>query len=652
MADMLTSGVSGLNAFRRALDVIGSNISNANTPGYTRQTVALATRNASLGAGGFLTEGVDVVEITRVANSFLQGQIQLNASIHSKHETFLSHSSLMDKLLSGQDSSVSPQLNQFFSTLNQVANTPTNPNARNTIIADAKTLTSRIKAIDTRFSSEVDDVNRQLTDSVKQINLLTESIASINTQIKDSTAVAGGLAPNELLDEREQLLKSLSEYMNIRTEYDNGNTKDQVSIFVANGQSLVNKGVSQTLATVTSSNNGSFLNFAVVQNDTTVELPEITGGSVGGLMSYRKEILAEGRALLDKFSLGLAEVVNQQHRLGLDTNGNLGQSFFTDMNSTGVAEARSLSGASNTGNAVLSVTISDINEVTTDEYQLSYVAGTDTYSLRRSKDNTLIKTFTSADLPNTVTTEGITISLDSGVPADGDTFTINPTKGAAGLIDVVVANQNSLATASAINQSVNGSNKGLIDVDIIAIDNQTGTTLPAAPITMTFNANLNQFEASTGETFAYNPATESGKAFTITLAGFADVKFNVSGAPQDLDRFTLQSNIGGVGDGSNANLIAAKLTQKTLDANGQSVIDAYDDVKGTVGRLTAQAKINESASRGLLNQIQAQRDSISGVNTDEEAADMFRFVQAYQAAAQLITTANRLFDILIQATGR
>ncbi|MCP4288156.1 MAG: flagellar hook-associated protein FlgK, partial [Gammaproteobacteria bacterium] len=160
-----------------------------------------------------------------------------------------------------------------------------------------------------------------------------------------------------------------------------------------------------------------------------------------------------------------------------------------------------------------------------------------------------------------------------------------------------------------------------------------------------------------GGTITYDPATESsGKSFTF--AGYGGMTFSVSGVPSEGDQFIIENNTNGEGDNRNALAMAGIQLQNTLLGETSGVAEtatlqeAYGLLVSDVGAKTRQASINSEASNGLLERHQTTLSSISGVNLDEEAANLIRYQQAYQAAAQVISVANSLFDTLIGAVRR
>lgn len=646
MGGLINSGVSGLNAYKKALDVVGHNIANVNTEGYSRKVIEFTTRLPTSGDGGLVGDGVNIQSIRRVSNQFLANQFQFHTANRSHQEAIFNNSQFLDKLLSGKDSSLNPQLQKFFKDIKNLAANPTA--GRAVVMSEGRTLVQKIQFLASRFQSEFNTVNLKLDQNALQINSITSSIAKLNQDIEEMGAASGN-PPSDLLDKRDQLLVQLSSIVGVNTTTD---SSGMVNVSLGNGQPIVARASSFEVTTMQDPNNPGYRQLALATPSGPLKLSGIKGGQIGGLLEYRDKVLEKGMRMLDHTALGVAHSFNQQHQIGIDLNGNLGKSFFTDMNALAIAQKRATANASNTGSAQFSVRITDIGKVSNEKFELSFSSATSTYTLTRMSDSSVVATFAAAALPQTVTDAGIQLTLDSGTVQDGDRFVVEPTKGAASDIEVTLVDGNEIAAASALNISSGNQNKGSGKFEITNINNQVGTTLPASAITLTFDPLNNQFTASDGSgPYAYNPATESGKEFTLSVTGFADVKFRVTGVPGLNDTFAIDKNLQGSSDGRNATELANLQVNKQLDGGLRSVTDVYNELVSMVGTKTFEAEVSERSSRSLLAQVKESQDSISGVSLDEEAANLIKFSQAYRAAAQLIRTANDTFITLMNAIG-
>jgi len=551
--DMLSVGVSGLQAFQRSLATIGHNISNVNTEGFNRQTVELATRNPQATGNGFVGSGVNVTTVQRVYDQFLFDQVTSRNSTFNQLNILQQFASGIDELLANDDAGLNPTLQSFFNAVQDVANNPTSIPTRQVLILEAETLTNRFESLDQRLNSLRDTTNNQLVSLTTEINSIASSIAGLNKSIVLETGAAGGQPPNDLLDKRNVLINQLSELVSVSTVDVNDGS---LNVFIGSGQTLVLGNTSSTIGTVRSEFDQSQLE--VSYNSGTVSYPisnQISGGKLGGLLSFREDVLDKAQSAMGRIAIGLADTFNAQHQLGDDINGNAGGLFFNSIVTTS-PQVFSSSG-NNPASGTVSVSITDTNAIEASDYRLNYDGAT--FSLVRLSDNTVVDSgFTTASLPRTVASDGISINLAGSVAA-GDSFLLRPVRNGAGDIGVAVGSAAEVAAAA------------------------SGSSL---------------------------------------------------------------------GDNSNALALVSLQLQNVMGGGRESYQSAYAKLVATVGSSTNQAKVNASAQSTLLNRAVEAQQSVSGVNLDEEAANLIKFQQAYQAAAQIIRVSDEIFQTLIAATGR
>lgn len=233
-----------------------------------------------------------------------------------------------------------------------------------------------------------------------------------------------------------------------------------------------------------------------------------------------------------------------------------------------------------------------------------------------------------------------------------------PAASDAGSIRLAITDPRDLAVAFPVATTTSSLNAGTGQVEVASIDGTPPLTLPylAANVTLTFNSTTNQYTVADGTdtaTFAYDPASQSGLqvdigALTAAWTTPVDLTVEVSGVPANADVFTL-GNSSAVGDNRNALALADLQTTKLLSGSTQTFGDAYGVIVANVATRTNQADISQKTQQGLLDQTVLRYESVSGVNLDEEAANLIKFQQAYQAAAQIITVSNTVFNALINA---
>ena len=641
MADLLSTSVSGLLAFQSALDTTAHNIANANTPGYSRQRVDLATRPPEHYGFGYIGNGVQVADVRRLYDSFLAGQVRSSTSNNSRLQAFYGMASQIDNLLADPNAGLSPSLQAFFNAVQQVANAPSSIPARQAMLGAADTLANRFHSLDQSFTQLNGQVDTQMQSIVGEINSLAASIAKLNQSIVQAEASANGQPPNDLLDQRDQLINQLAQHVSVSTVAQSGGA---VNVFIGSGQSLVLGQQASTLSVVPSPSDPARPEISYQNGASTVIVTNsLSGGDLGGLLDFRRQVLDPSWNALGQVATGLAQTFNAQHHLGQDLNGALGGDFFN------VAAPQVIGNSANTGNAVVNASVTNVNALTTSDYRLSYDGSK--YTLTRLSDGSAT-TFTS--FPQTV--DGVTLSLASGSMNAGDSFLIRPTRGAAQSFSVAIQDPTKIAAAAPIQTQASATNAGTGQISPGTVINTNNLPL-TGNITLTFDPNalgpgVPGFTVSGGPggTLAYNPATDAnGKQFSFPSYG--GITFTLSGVPASGDSFVISPNTNASNDNRNALLLAQLQTTPTLDGSTATYQDAYGQLVSQVGTVTQQAQTNSQAAQTQLNQATQAQQAVSGVNLDQEAANLVRYQQAYQAAAKTITVAETLFQSLLSAVG-
>lgn len=644
---LLGVGISGLTAARQVLTTVGHNIANAATEGYTRQRVELVTREPQFLNGSFQGKGVDSGNIRRIYDSFLSGQVRVSSSSVGHISIYEDLAIQVDDLLADPDAGLTPMLQNFFDAVQDLVDDPSSVTARQVLISEAVSLQQRLNTLDSRLGEMDTEVAQSLATEVIEINGIGQAIADLNHDIQLAYGLSAYSAdPNDLLDQRDQLLVELAKHVKVTPITQEDGT---VNVAIGSGQMLV---LSNKLNPISLVNDPYDPTRAEVGFDlgggSVASITNLLGsGSIAGLVQFREEFLDVARNSLGRLALGLAETFNAQHQLGMDMNNAMGGDFFRDISAV---SPQSFSHSANTGNGVIATDVVDSSATTTSDYQLRY-DGTN-YTLTRLDDGTTTS-FLPGALP--LTTDGVTISLASGTVNAGDQFLIRPTRLGARDFRVQIRNADEVAVSAPVATSYNLANTGSGAIGPAVAGNTTNLPLSGAggAITLTFDPDAGGvgvpgFTVTNGPggTLAYDPATKSiGKTFTF--AGFGGLSFEISGVPDAGDRFTLADNVGGIGDNSNALALAELQVSGIFDGGNTSYEDAYGQLVVDVGALTRQARINRGAQETLLDQALKARDAVSGVNLDEEAADLLKFQQAYQASARAIAVADTLFQTLI-----
>lgn len=639
MASTLNIAVSGLVSLQRAIATAGNNIVNVNTKGYNRQVVEFVSQPSTLTGAGFLGNGVKTSGVRRVYNEFLVSQVRDYASSSANLTTKADLSGRINNLLADPSAGLTANLQKLFAAIHSVANNPSSLPERQVVLSEAEALANQVQFLDSSLENLNAEINGRMRTVIEEINVLAINIARTNERISTIGAIGGGQIPNDLFDLRDQLLTDLAAKVNIRTvDQNDGN----INVLIGNGQPLVVGAQVTKLGVLVNEHDAGRVEIGYV---TRAELSTritslITGGELEGLISFRDQILDPARNKLGLVVVGLSESFNAQHKLGLDSRGIQGQNFFKP------AQPVVLPKNGNAGSATISVNITDINQLQASDYLLRY-DGTD-WQLIRKSDNQSTTGSSSFSL------DGLNINMSAGAVA-GDSYIIRPVLNAAAEFGLEINQASQFAAAAALRSEDLISNSGDATLSDLKVSAQTGIPLPG-PITLTFNPDamapgVPGFDIIGGPTtpIAYDPAVDSlGKSFSFPSAG--DLTFTLSGRPSNGDRFIVENNQAGVGDNRNALLLTKLQTARLMEANQSSYQDVYGNLVAEIAVKTRQADVNLKTETTLLRQAQNARDSVSGVNLDEEAANLLRFQQAYQAAAQMVSVAQILFQTLIDAT--
>lgn len=640
MADILSVGARSLISIQRALNTTGHNISNANTEGYSRQNVNITSVEAQRLGFGYLGQGSNVESIQRSYDGFLSNQVRTFTASHSHSEMFASLGARVDDILASSSNSLGSSIQKFFSALQDVANNPSSLPERQVLLGQASSLLDRQQSLANVFNDLNQEVNSHLRTTVAEINNIAGQIASLNKEIISSGLSADGSTPNDLLDKRDRLLQDISE----KVEVNIIESKDGVvSVFVGGSQSLVVGAEVTVLQTQNNQYDSAKLEIGLEGQSGVVAITNfIKGGELEGLIDFRKRILDPVQEKLGLVMLGLSETTNSQHRLGLDLDGNAGVDFFQ------VGAIKVNGNTYNSGTAAPVVALNDVTQLQASEYQLDYDGIQ--WQLLRLSDNT------SVSGPGPLVLDGMSVDVSAGVPGNGDSFRFNPAKGAANSVQLGLLDPRKVAAAAQVAGNIDSGNTGNAVLGGLLVSEPN--TLPlAGPITLTYNpdalgAGLPGFDVTGGPggTLAYDPATEaSGKVFSFAAEGLS---FTLSGIPDAGDSFQVSNNAGAPGDNSNLLQMIDLQHQRLLNNGQESYQDLYAGLVVDVGVINQQSSSNLEVESVLLEQASRYRDNVTGVNLDEEATNMIRYQQQYQAAAQLIKVADQMFQTLLLSIGR
>ncbi|WLH88866.1 flagellar hook-associated protein FlgK [Pseudomonas sp. FP453] len=679
---LLSIGMSGLNAAQGSLSVLSNNIANVNTAGYSRQQ---ATQNASASnqfGGVFIGTGTTLADVRRVYNEYLDAAYQNSTALSSDANAYLGQVSAIDKVLSDKTTGMSSALSSFFATLQTASSNPNDLSARQLLVSNAKTLSNRFNSISTQLTQQKETINSQLSTMSDQVNQLTSSIASLNKQISQAQGSATA-APANLLDSRNEAVRALNELIGVTATEKNG----QFSINTGTGQSLVEGGIANTISAVPSKDDNSQYTIQLNVNGTALDMGSvISGGSIGGLLRYRSDALMPAINELGRLAIATADTINNQLGQGLDLNGDFGTSLFKDINSATAIASRSQAAAGNSAaSSNLNVTINDSSKLTTYDYKITFSDKTNPNMITVERSDG--KSMGNFDISSTtvpVSFDGVTVTLDGkGTMSYGDSFKVSPTANGASAIGVDMADANKLAFAGPLIGEGGKTNSGTgtftqptltapLDIHGGADTAKLRTNIeglmpvkmvfgkPAADGTQSYTISNAQGKAigtgtivpGQGNKITVNVPELDATGTPIPGSGF---KFDttINGSPADGDSTTFSFNSAGKSDGRNAQQLLDLQTKATVgmgDGNvGVSLVGANSRLVSQVGAKASQSSVDVAATGALLAANKGARNSVSGVNLDDEAGDMIKFQQYYTASSQIIKAAQETFTTLINS---
>ena len=632
MADLLSTSVSGLLAFQQALDVTSNNIANAATPGYSVETANFTEAPGQSTGIGFIGSGVDVQSITRTYNEFLAQQVRGSQASYSSSNALATQAAQIDNMLSDSSTGLTATLQSFVNSLQAVASAPSSSSARQALLNQAQALAQQLTSYDSQISQYGSQLETQVSNDVTEVNSITTNIASLNRQI--AAASTNGQTPNQLMDQRDQLITQLSKYVSVQTTTESNGAMD---VYVGSGQALVVGGTASTLTTVPGAYDPTQLGIAISGggSGTPADITsEINGGELGGLLSARTQVFDPARNAIGQVSVAVASIVNQQQQSGMDMTGAQGQPMFT------VGGVQTLPDSSNTGSASLGVTRGALSSLTTDDYKLRYSGGA--WQLTDVTTGQSVAMTGNGTGGNPFQAAGLSI-VTSGTPASGDSYLIQPTAAAAAGFSVALTNPAEVAAASLIQGKAGSANTGGATVTSALVTNPS--LWLSGTYTVTFGAGNTYTVKNSGGTTVSSGTYVSGNPIS-----FQGAQLNLTGTPVSGDTFTVSpNNPANTGDNSNLLAMTAALSAATLNGGTTSVTGAANSLVSQIGVITQQAQNNATTQQTVNQNATTALNNSSGVNLDQEAAKMLQYQQAYQAMAQVIQASGQMFTSLINA---
>lgn len=667
---ILSTGLSGLRAAQSGLDTTGHNIANVNTDGYNRQRIEQVSTIGLPFAGTMLGNGTQLSALTRAFNDFAYKEVLYNVNQYNYNNTQMLNASRLDNLVADTDTGITTSLETMFDSINGVTEEPTIISARNVLLANAESLAKRFNNLATEVERQhLGAVNQEIYTTVASMNEMATRIAELNKEIAVANSVAeSGFPANDLLDKRDLLIKQISEKCQVSViDLPDGT----VNLTLGKGITLVTGTFAIPLTVERNEFDTNKLEISISPTPTTpvknVVTSQIAGGSLGGLFTIRDEVLLPALRDIGKLAIGLADSMNRQQTLGRDLNGNVGENLFTDINDPQAALSRVLNSRNNPLGTDFSVRIDNASLLTNQEYRMEYDG---TNLAVYDADQNVIHTFSAADIATMAGGTGVAIpslGLSMTIPtnnlAAGDSFMLRPTFTGARDIAINITDPKKVAAADNFLdvQSVTNPNNvsfslyEISDANAVGFPNPVNFPPPATPgIRIIVDATASNYSI---EDAAGNPLSGPTAMPTDQIISFGGGRLKIEGQMAGNEVFTLRHSDNtlidtkkfGPGDNTNALAMLAYQNVKTLDGGTNTFSESYAEMVTFVGVQTQSRKISADSFSVLLADAEQRQAAVSGVNLDEEAANLIRYQQSYSAAARIISVARDTFDTLLQS---
>ncbi len=661
---LMSIGTRAMFANYASMQTTGHNIANAQTPGYSRQTVELATSGGQSTGAGFFGKGVDVVTVKRASDAFLETQSQTASSMAAMDDARSSNLQQLETVFPPGDNGVGAAVGGFMNAFVDLANSPSDSSARQVILSDAAEVADRFSTAGAQLDRLQNGVTSDLRNSVAQVNQMAAQVAKLNGDI--SALRGNSSVPNDLMDQRDQLIKQIGNLVKVSTIAANDGS---VGVFVAGGQRLVLGAEAQQLAVTPDPSNSSRSVISISDSGLLHELPDglLVGGAISGLLKYQNEDLVSARNQLGQMAASMSARVNQIQGFGIDAGlpPGAGNPVFAVGAPVAIPNAHNARNGAGGFASSVSLTVTDATQLKASDYTMvADPANAGNYLITRESDGVKFSmapnggswafTRLSDGAAMGGSMDGMQITIN-GTPGVSDSFELQPVGRAAVSMTRVLDNPAGIAAAAPMTAVMGVANKGTATVaSLVVVSTSNDPTISAA---------INFTDASGGYSYTLTDAsgtvTSSGNGTwtagqPIALNGF---ELNLNGVPASGDTISVVKTAHPESNNGNALAMVALRDESFVGRDmqidgslqdGATATDAYASVLANVGVRVQSAKTSSTISAATSQQADAAVANKSGVNLDEEAGRLIQFQQGYQAAAKVLQVAQAIFDTLLQ----
>jgi flagellar hook-associated protein 1 FlgK len=640
-----------------ALQTTGHNIANVNTAGYSRQSVAFQTSPGQNMGSGYIGNGVDVTTILRNFNELLTRQAATAGAVAAADSARAQSLTQMQNVFSGGSTGLGAAITDMMNAFGDVASAPTDPSARQVVLTRMNELASRFRSASAQLDELDYNTKQQMGNDVTVVNSLASQVASLNAQI--SRSIATGHTPNDLLDQRDQLVRDINKYVQTTQIPAEDGT---LSLFVGGSQPLVMGANAAQIAVKEATEYPGSGKMAVYFQQPGGQSVELTpamlgGGEIAGLLQFQGSDLTEGRNLLGRMATTIGDALNQQNKLGLTMSGQAGSDLFK----LALTSNGSTTGAQWAPPNTPQTTVVDSTALKASDYQIVFGTTAPAGKVIRLSDGKVTEFNDMADL-STKQIDGLRFDLKAE-GTNGATVLFRPMAAAAHDIQGAVHSANDLAVANPVAASIQSLGDATMQMGGIKVSaGFSQTAFNGATLSFSKNA-AGQLEYTISPAPAAGsgvPATglytsgqpiQVGPGLQVTLSGTPAIngtnsdKIVLGKATDPLYGNAYQRDAG------NASSFLALRDAKVFDGT-TTLSDGFSTAMAQVGTRTQSAKYAAQLSETIAKNLEADRTAVSGVNLDEEAAKLLQYQQSYQASAKMLQVAQSIFDSVIQAVGR
>ncbi|UIP28699.1 flagellar hook-associated protein FlgK [Photobacterium sp. TLY01] len=622
--DLLSLGSQGVLTAQRQLNTTSHNINNVNTDGYSRQSVVQQTNDPLWWGGNNYGTGVHAAEVRRGYDQFATNELNLTTTNHSYATERDGQLERLDKLLANSASQVPQDMNQWYDAVKAMADSPNDLGTRKVVLEKAKMVAAGLNDTHRVLAEQKDVTNDVLAKTLNRVNDIGRELVEIHEALLKTPA---GGADNDLMDRHQQLINELSTYTKVTVTRKNAET---FNVLIGSGHTLVSGTHSSELQMINGDPDPQQTRLAVVAGKSLKAISsDDVGGKLASLFEYRDKTLPQVMDELGKMTIGFTESVNQLQAQGLDLNGQVGEAMFTDVNAPEIAASRALipQGSS----AEVKVYINDLSKLQAGEYELGFNGSQHTLKMPDGSSQSVIP----SGLPPTFEVDGVRIEIAAPI-ASGEKILLRPTRNAARDVQAEMTDPAKIAAQSYLSSATQAQGKAEFAITSAG---------PLREFQVAVSPDSSQFavlDMQGNVLQAPQPYPPSGQ---VVVGGTG---FTLSNGAAGGDVFAVNLN---AASGDNGNLIKMQELQDTkiMNQGRSSVIDVYEGLNTEMGVQRASAARLKEVGRQEKEAAESRVAEISGVNMDEEAANMMKFQQAYMASSRIMTVANETFNTLLNA---